>query len=51
MPHFILEYTDNLKAEGDIPGVLKKVVAVLIDQNGALSDRRPAGPRHRTGRL
>ncbi len=35
MPHFILEYTDNLKAEGDIPGVLKKVVAVLIDQNGA----------------
>lgn len=35
MPHFILEYTDNLKAEGDIPGVLKKVVGVLIDQNGA----------------
>lgn len=35
MPHFILEYTDNLKAEGDIPGVLKKVVAVLINQNGA----------------
>lgn len=35
MPHFILEYTDNLKAEGDIPGLLRKVVDVLIDQNGA----------------
>ncbi|RSL33128.1 5-carboxymethyl-2-hydroxymuconate Delta-isomerase [Salibacterium salarium] len=30
MPHFIVEYTDNLKAEGDIPELLKKVNNVLI---------------------
>jgi 5-carboxymethyl-2-hydroxymuconate isomerase len=30
MPHFIVEYTDNIKAEADIPGLLKKVNDVLI---------------------
>ncbi|MDQ0189131.1 5-carboxymethyl-2-hydroxymuconate Delta-isomerase [Alicyclobacillus cycloheptanicus] len=30
MPHFILEYTDNIKADADIPSLLKKVTEVLI---------------------
>ncbi|PYZ94830.1 5-carboxymethyl-2-hydroxymuconate isomerase [Salipaludibacillus keqinensis] len=34
MPHFILEYTDNLKAEGEIRSLLKKVNDVIIAQNG-----------------
>lgn len=34
MPHLIFEYTDNLAAEGDIPGLLKKANKVLIDQGG-----------------
>ena len=34
MPHFIVEYTDNLRAEGDIPGLLKKANAVLMAQDG-----------------
>lgn len=32
MPHLILEYTDNLEAEGDIAGLLPKLSAALIDQ-------------------
>lgn len=35
MPHFILEYTDNLKAEGDIPGLLAKINGAIIAQGGA----------------
>jgi 5-carboxymethyl-2-hydroxymuconate isomerase len=34
MPHLIVEYTANLKAEGDIPGLLKKANGVLIAQPG-----------------
>jgi len=30
MPHFILEYTDNIKGEADIPGLLRKVNETLI---------------------
>ncbi|TCP30860.1 5-carboxymethyl-2-hydroxymuconate delta isomerase [Scopulibacillus darangshiensis] len=39
MPHFIIEYTDNLKEDGDIPGLLKKVNDVLI----ARGDTFPIG--------
>ena len=34
MPHFIAEYTDNIKDQADIRGMLKKVNQVLIDQGG-----------------
>jgi len=34
MPHCIIEYTDNLRAEGDIPGLLPKINQVLIAQGG-----------------
>lgn len=34
MPHLIYEYTDNLGAEADIPGLLRKSNQVLIDQGG-----------------
>lgn len=34
MPHLTFEYTDNLRAEGNIPGLLKKANAVLIAQGG-----------------
>lgn len=34
MPHFIVEYTDNIKQDGDIPSLLKKVNDVLISQRG-----------------
>lgn len=34
MPHFILEYTNNLKAEGEIRSLLKKVNDVIIGQDG-----------------
>ncbi|GIM46783.1 5-carboxymethyl-2-hydroxymuconate isomerase [Collibacillus ludicampi] len=30
MPHFIVEYTNNIKAEADIPGLLKKINDVFI---------------------
>ncbi|WAA10941.1 5-carboxymethyl-2-hydroxymuconate Delta-isomerase [Fervidibacillus albus] len=30
MPHFILEYTDNIKEEVDIPSLLKKVNRILL---------------------
>lgn len=34
MPHCVIEYTDNLRAEGDIPGLLPKINQLLIAQNG-----------------
>jgi len=34
MPHLIYEYTDNLEAAADIPGLLRKSNQVLIDQGG-----------------
>ncbi|MEB2299856.1 5-carboxymethyl-2-hydroxymuconate Delta-isomerase [Lysinibacillus xylanilyticus] len=33
MPHFIVEYTDNIKEEADIPKLLKKVNDVLISRS------------------
>lgn len=30
MPHLVIEYTDNLKEEGDIPGLLEKVNHALL---------------------
>ena len=39
MPHFIVEFTDNLKAEGDIPGLLGKVNGCLMSK----SDVFPTG--------
>jgi 5-carboxymethyl-2-hydroxymuconate isomerase len=34
MPHTIVEYSDNLAAEGDIPGLLKAIAAKLCDSGG-----------------
>jgi len=34
VPHLIVEYTANLKDEGDIPALLRKANRVLIDQSG-----------------
>jgi 5-carboxymethyl-2-hydroxymuconate isomerase len=34
MPHLTFEYTANLEAEGDLPGLLEKANAVLIGQQG-----------------
>lgn len=34
MPHFVLEYTNNLREETDIPALLRKVNATLIAQGG-----------------
>jgi 5-carboxymethyl-2-hydroxymuconate isomerase len=34
MPHFIVEYTANIKAEADIPKLLAKANAILIAQDG-----------------
>jgi 5-carboxymethyl-2-hydroxymuconate isomerase len=34
MPHLIVEYTANLKAEADIPALLHKANRVLLDQSG-----------------
>lgn len=34
MPHLTIEYTDNLREGGDIPGLLRKANRVLIDQGG-----------------
>jgi 5-carboxymethyl-2-hydroxymuconate isomerase len=36
MPHTIVEYSDNLAAEGDIPGLLKTIAAKLCDSGGVL---------------
>lgn len=32
MPHFIVEYTDNIKEEANIPLLLEKINAVLISK-------------------
>lgn len=32
MPHVIIEYTDNIKAEADIPALLKKINQSLISR-------------------
>jgi 5-carboxymethyl-2-hydroxymuconate isomerase len=34
MPHFVVEYTANLEAEGDLPGLLKKINQTMIAQGG-----------------
>jgi len=34
MVHFVVEYTDNIKPEADIPGLLRKINQVLIAQGG-----------------
>jgi 5-carboxymethyl-2-hydroxymuconate isomerase len=34
MPHFLVEYTDNIKAEARIPELLRKANRVFIAQNG-----------------
>ncbi len=34
MPHFIAEYTDNIKDRADMKGMLRKVNQVLIAQDG-----------------
>ncbi len=34
MPHFVLEYTTNIKSEARIPELLAKVNAILMAQNG-----------------
>ncbi len=34
MPHFVLEYTSNLRPDAAIPALLAKVNAILIAQNG-----------------
>jgi 5-carboxymethyl-2-hydroxymuconate isomerase len=35
MPHCTVEYTDNLRAEGDIPALLPKINRILIEQGSA----------------
>jgi 5-carboxymethyl-2-hydroxymuconate isomerase len=34
MPHCIVEYTDNLAEDGDIPGLLKTLADALCDSGG-----------------
>jgi 5-carboxymethyl-2-hydroxymuconate isomerase len=34
MPHIVVEYTKNLRADGDIPALLAKINAALIAQDG-----------------
>ena len=34
MPHFIVEYTANLEAEGDLPGLLGKINQAMIHHGG-----------------
>jgi 5-carboxymethyl-2-hydroxymuconate isomerase len=34
VPHFIVEYTDNIAQRADIPALLSKVAATLAAQNG-----------------
>ena len=45
MPQFILEYTDNIKADADIPGLLEKVNDTIIGQEGSIFP--PGGTRSR----
>ena len=44
MPHLIVEYTDNLRAEGEIRALLRKANAVLIAQGGVF---KPGAVRSR----
>lgn len=44
MPHFILEYTDNIKEDGNIPELLKKVNKVLLSRKDIFP---PGGIRSR----
>jgi len=48
MPHLIVEYTDNLRAAGDIRGLLRKANAVLIAQGGVF---KPGAVRSRAVEL
>jgi 5-carboxymethyl-2-hydroxymuconate isomerase len=34
MPHVVIQYTDNLEAEGDMPGLCKMVAASLLGHKG-----------------
>lgn len=34
MPHILVEYTDNLAGEAEIPGLLKKIAAKMVDSGG-----------------
>jgi len=34
MPHVIVEYTDNIRAEADVPALLKTINETLIAQDG-----------------
>ncbi len=34
MPHLVVEYTANLKSDGDVPTLLRKANRMLIDQGG-----------------
>jgi 5-carboxymethyl-2-hydroxymuconate isomerase len=45
MPQFIVEYTDNIKADADIPTLLKKVNDTIIGQEGGIFP--PGGTRSR----
>jgi 5-carboxymethyl-2-hydroxymuconate isomerase len=45
MPQFIVEYTDNIKAEARIPELLKKVNETIIGQEGGIFP--PGGTRSR----
>ena len=36
MPHLFIEYTDNIAAEADIPGLLRKANAALIAQGDVI---------------
>jgi 5-carboxymethyl-2-hydroxymuconate isomerase len=45
MPQFIVEYTDNIKAEADIPALLKKVNDTIMAQEGGIFP--PGGTRSR----
>jgi len=48
MPHLIVEYTDNLAAEGAIPALLRKANALLIAQGGVF---KPGAVRSRATAL
>ncbi|MFC5695373.1 5-carboxymethyl-2-hydroxymuconate Delta-isomerase [Pseudomonas sp. GCM10022186] len=52
MPHFIAEYTDNIEADADLPGLFEKVHACL-DESGVfpLGGIRSRGVRLDTWRM
>ena len=45
MPQIIIEYTDNLKDDADIPALLKKINDTIIGQHGGIFP--PGGTRSR----